>query len=426
MIIICLSGLLISGPIYSTRADGEIRDVRYYRQQAMIAYQAKDYAAFAENLEKARALVPDHPTILYNLAIAYTLSGKTELALKTLALVAQMGLIYPAAEDNEFASLKANDGFKAIVDHFASNRTPLVRSEAAFTVAEKGLVPEGLAYDSLTETFYLSSVHQRKIFSINKKGEAKIFADGAQGLWAVLGMKVDTRRRQLWAVTAAVGQMVDLKKEEEGRSGILKFDLQTGRLINRYLIADRTKKHWLGDLAVSAEGDVYATDSVSPAVYCLRAGSDKLDLLTEGDPLVSPQGLAFSEDRKHLFIADYAKGIFDFDRTTGRLMKLAAPTGTTLLGIDGLYFHKGSLVGVQNGVNPHRLIRIRLNRSGNTLENVELLEANNPRFAEPTLGVVVKDRFYFIANSQWDLIDDNGKFAETGKLQDVLILKMQL
>ncbi len=425
LIIFCLTALLIAGQLHPVKSDGELKDARYYRQQAMAAYKAKDYAGFAENLEKAQRLIPDHPTILYNLAIAYTLLGKPESALKTLALVAQMGVNYPAAKDPDFDALKDSDAFKAIIKRFADNRAPVVKSEVAFTVAEKALIPEGLAYDPLTETFYLSSVHQRKIFSINKKGEAKNFADETQGLWAVLGMKVDARRRHLWAVTAAVAQMVNCKKEDEGLSGILKFDLQTGKLIKRYVIADRTKKHWLGDLVINSRGEVFATDSVSPAVYAIRAGSDKLELLMEGEPFISPQGLAFSEDEKHLFIAEYSKGIYDFELTTKGCTKLAPPAGATLIGIDGLYFHKGSLIAVQNGLNPHRLIRIGLNRELNAVEKVELIEANNPKFAEPTLGVFRKDQFYFIANSQWDLIDDNGQFTQADKLQEVVVLKVQ-
>ncbi len=421
----CILAIFIIGQIHTTKSDGEAKDARYYRQQAMVAYQAKDYAAFADNLEKAHKLIPDHPTILYNLAIAYTLLGKSDSALKTLALVAQMGVVYPAAKDTAFDRLKDSDEFKAILKHFENNGAPVVKSEVAFKVAEKGLIPEGLAYDPVSEMFYLSSVHQRKIFSINKKGEAKLFADEGQGLWAVLGMKVDAKRRHLWAVTSAVGPMVNFNKADDGLSGILKFDLQSGKLIKRYLIADRAKKHWLGDLAINSRGDIFATDSVSPAVYRIRAGGDELELLMEGEPLVSPQGLAFDGDEKHLFIADYSKGLFDFDLLTNRCTKLASPVGTTLLGIDGLYLHKGNLIGVQNGVNPHRLIQIRLNGKSKVIEKVELLEANNPKFAEPTLGVFVKDQFYFVANSQWDLIDDNGKFAQADKLQNVMILKLQ-
>jgi hypothetical protein len=40
--------------------------------------------------------------------------------------------------------------------------------------------------------------------------------------------------------------------------------------------------------------------------------------------------------------------------------------------------------------------------------------------------VLVKDTFYFIANSQWPLVDEHGKLAPDDKLQDPVVLKMKL
>ena len=60
------------------------------------------------------------------------------------------------------------------------------------------------------------------------------------------------------------------------------------------------------------------------------------------------------------------------------------------------------------------------------VERLEVLEANNPVFLEPTLGVLVKDTFFFIANSQWPLIGEDGKFADETKLLDPVVLKIKL
>lgn len=54
------------------------------------------------------------------------------------------------------------------------------------------------------------------------------------------------------------------------------------------------------------------------------------------------------------------------------------------------------------------------------------MEANNPLFDEPTLGVLVKDSFYYVANSQWGTIDKTGKRASPDKLRETVILKMKL
>ncbi len=401
-------------------------DARYYRQLAMKAYQAKNYEECAANLQKAAALIPDHPTILYNLAAVNALLGRKEESLSTLKTVAQMGLIYPANKDEDFNSIKDSEPFKAIVEHFNRNRRPIVKSSPAYTLNEKGLIAEGLAYDTVSETLYISSVHKRKILALSKSGAARIFADESAGLWSVLGMKVDEKRRHLWAVTSAFPQMQGFRKEDDGKSAILKFDLKTGKLLKRYPVPDDSKKHRLGDLTLNSRGEVFATDSLSPAIYRISPERDQIELLYQGAPFVSPQGLAFSADEKHLFIADYSMGVFDLDVQSKQVRKLEALPNTTMLGIDGLYFHNNSLIAIQNGVNPHRLIRMKLSDDLRTFEKFEVLESNNPLFSEPTLGVIRHGEFLFIANSQWDAVNEQGQFTAPEKLQELRLLKLKL
>ena len=81
---------------------------------------------------------------------------------------------------------------------------------------------------------------------------------------------------------------------------------------------------------------------------------------------------------------------------------------------------------MQNGVNPQRVVRVFLSKDLNRVEQLRVLEANNPVFLEPTLGVIVKDTFYFIANSQWPLVDENGKLAAEENLRDPFVLKIKL
>jgi sugar lactone lactonase YvrE len=402
------------------------KTVNDYQRQAIAAYRAKDYAASLENFQKASALLPNYPRFIYNIAALQTLLGRHSEAIKGLNQLADMGLVFAIDQQQEFEPLKSLDEFKALLKKFAGNQTPVVKSETAFTVDEKGLVTESVAYDPSARTFYVSSVHKRKIIAIDERGAAKNFAGEADGLWSVLGMKVDAKRRHLWAASSAFPQMVNFKKAEEGFAGVFKYDLTTGKLIKKYVLPKTTANHAFGDLLINAGGDVYVTDSLSPAVYLISSKRDELELFLENENFASPQGLTFSADEKHLFMADYARGIFDIDVKARSVTRLAPPPNVTLHGIDGLYFYKGSLIAIQNGVNPHRLIRLALSPDQKQLNNFSVIEANNPLFDEPTLGVIVKDTFYFIANSQWEKVDDKGQLAPADKLQNPRILKVKL
>jgi tetratricopeptide (TPR) repeat protein len=402
------------------------KTARYYRQQAAAAYKAKDYASAIDNLNKALDLIPDHPTLFYNIAAISTLQGKKSEAISSLSKIADMGLALRPEKDSDFDSIKDSSEFKAILKRFEDNRGPIVNSSTAFTIHEKGLITEGLAYDPLEETFFVSSVHKRKILSVSRNGEVKPLASEQDGLFSVLGMSVDAKRRHLWVTSTAFPQMVNFKKEEDGTSAVFKFDLRTNKLVKKYLLSNATKKHALGDLTIQSNGDVFTTDSLSPAVYVIRPQKDEIELYLEDARFGSPQGLAFSGDERHLFMADYSTGLFDIDVKTQKVTHLAPLAGATLLGIDGLYFHKGSLIGVQNGVTPQRVVRVSLSKDLGRVERLEILEANNPLFLEPTLGVLVRDTFFFIANSQWPLVDENGKLGADDKLQDPVVLKIKL
>lgn len=401
-------------------------DVKQYVQQAQAAYKDKNYPLLIQNMKQALALRPNYGLYTYYIAIGYALDGNREEAIGWLNRLAEMGLVYNVAANEDFKSLRETNEFKAVLDKFRRNAQPSGNSVTAFTFAEKGLVPEGLAYDPVEGTFYIGSVYKRKIVKVNAAGEAKDFSAPADGLWSVMGMRVDAARRLLWVCTASHQQMMNYDAAEKGLSGIYKYNLKTGELLKKYLLPSQVKGHWLGDLVLNSQGDVFATDSVSPAIYFLNRKTDSLELFLESNAFVNPQGLAFSADGKRLFMADYLKGVFAIDVKTKALSLLTPAGGSTMLGIDGLYYHRGKLIAVQNGVNPNRLVQMSLDKRAASITRFEVLEANNPSFDEPTLGVLDGDNLFYIANSQWGMIDEKGNLGAEDKLKQPIIMKLKL
>ena len=401
------------------------KDVGYYLQQAAKSYREKNFSAYLENAKTVLKVRPAQPRYLYNAACAYALTGDHREAIALLGKIANMGLTYAPESDEDLASLRGTKEFQAVVDRFASNLKPVSHSSPAFTIDQKGLITESVAYDDKTKTYYVSSVHKRKVISVDSRGNVKDFSKPGDGLWSAMGLKSDSRRRHLWVATAAHAQMMDLEKGDDGRSGIFKYDLDTGKLLKRYLLPNLPQKHWLGDIVITRAGDVFATDSLNPQIYRISKKTDTLELFADVPPMISPQGLALTPDETSLFIADYSLGIFKLDLITKKLTELTAP-GIATIGIDGMYFYKGDLIAIQNGTRPHRVVRFKLNKNLDAIGSFETLEANNPLFDEPTLGVIVKDTLFYIANSQWGAIDKNGALSQPDKLVEPLILKVKL
>lgn len=427
--LIAMVTLVICGSLPRAQLSAQVassEDVRHYLQQAQIAHKEKNYSAYLSHLQSALRLRPNHPTLIYNLAGAHALVGEPDKAVALLERIAAMGLIYPAEKDGDFAGISETHGFQSVLQKFHRNRVPQGDSRTAFTLHEKGLIPESVAYDPVQRTFYVSSVYRRKILSIDANGEVKDFATQRDGLWSALGMKVDARRRLLWVCTAANSQTIGLEERENGSSAILKFDVTSGQLVKKYLLPVDSAKHLLGDLAINVRGDVFATDSLKAAVYIIDRRNDQLELFVAGSPFVSPQGLDFSADQRHLFVADYAKGLFVIDLLTKAVSAITPAVDTALLGIDGLYFYKQSLLAIQNGTNPHRVIKLFLDQRLQRILKWQTLEANNPLFDEPTLGVLVKDELYYVANSQGGTVNQKGQLAAADKLREPVILKLRL
>ena len=139
-------------------------------------------------------------------------------------------------------------------------------------------------------------------------------------------------------------------------------------LTGRFPIPDDGAPHGLGDLVIARAGDAYASDSRGPGIYRVPAGADSLERFVTSPLLLSAQGLAFDAAERTLYVADYSRGILRVDLATREVRLLDAARTCMALGIDGLYPVRGGLVGIQNGVDPARVVRLRLSRaaSGST------------------------------------------------------------
>lgn len=369
-----------------------------------------DLPGYLANVREALALRPHHPTLLYHLARAYVVNDSVGAGLEALEHLAAMGIAVRPQRDSGFLRAWELPRFASVRDRFTANAGPTDRSRLAFTLTgERAFLPEGVTLDSRTGTFYVGSVHQQRIVQV-RDGETRSFAPGA-ALWSVMGMTVDTARDLLWVATSAVSEGRETDSADVGRAAVAALDLATGTRRGWYPAPNDGHEHWLGDLIQAPNGDIIASDSRTPALYRLRALDGALESVTLQGSLSSPQGLTMTADGRAIYLADYALGPVRIDRETGEILPLAYPDDATLLGMDGLYRRGRTLIGIQNGVRPHRIVAMTLNRAGTAIERVTVLEANHPLFAEPTLGTLHADTLFYVANSQWGLFTDTASAA---------------
>lgn len=391
---------------------------------AVNAHKAGKFDEFLSAMRVAYAQRPDHPRHIYNLAAALALNGKSVEAIQLVERLAHMGLSLPAETDDDFISLRTDARFVSACVEMERNAKPDGSSSVAFSIPGNGLILEGLAWDPGARAFFASSVHERKIIRIDKTGAASDFADRTSGLWSVFGMAVDPDRKLLWAATGAVAQSDGYTDKEAGMTALVAFSTASGKVVRRLEPSDG-KKHTLGDVVCGPNGTVYATDSTGGAVFVARPGATSLEAIVEAGELLSPQGIAVTPDGGRLLVADYALGLCVVDLASRTVKRMPAPENTCLLGIDGLTRHGNDLLVVQNGIRPHRIARVRLNAGLTAVEGLDVLEVSNPRFDEPTLGVVADGWFHYIANSQWSKIGENGALAPLDQFRETVVLKLR-
>lgn len=390
------------------------------------AHETKDYVRMEAELREALKLRPAHPTATYKLAAALALRGDAKGALDTLEQLADMGLYFDPGADGDFASLKGQRGFKSVRSDFADKLDPRGDPRRGFRLKSPTFIPEGIAYDSDRKYFYVGSVHERRIQRIRRDdSEADFVAPGAGGLWSALGMAADAEHRLLWVATAALPETKGVAPAELGRTALLAYDLDSGKPKHRFEL-EGPGPHSLGDVTVLEDGTVYATDSRGGMLYSLDPKAGKFNAVTQPGALSSPQGMALTRHERGLYIADYTQGLYYFDLKKRELTRVEASRDISLYGIDGLVRHEDQLIAIQNGVRPHRIVRLQLDNRGRKVTRASVLAANRKEFDEPTLGVVVGRNFYFVANSQWGRFDAQHKLPPNDQLRRPLVLRLDL
>ncbi len=391
--------------------------------EAKEAHKRQDYQGYLLHTLKADSISPNHPTLTYNLASAYALTGDHGQSLATLKRAVLMNTSLYPANDTDFQSVEALPAFREVTDLKNMLLKNIAKSEVAFTVDEKDLHPESIAYDPVTKSFLMSSVHKNKIISYNTKtGKTTDWKKvGEDGLWAVMGMRRDAKRKALWVCTVVTKEMDNYQEELEGKTALLKYDLATKKLLKRYELSEG---HWFGDLVLGQNGIPYISDSKKPIIYTVK--DDKLEVFKDfSEKLFNLQGLAFDDDQKMLYIADYKLGLYVYGMSDGLLKKLHFPDHVTTKGIDGLYYYHGRLIAIHNGVNPLRVCEYQLDDLGTKITDVKYLDRGRVELGEPTLGVIARGSFYYIANSPKGKYDKEGNL-KVEELVDNVVLRYDL
>jgi DNA-binding beta-propeller fold protein YncE len=285
------------------------------------------------------------------------------------------------------------------------------------------LLPESVAYDPKDKSFYVGSTRKGKIVRVDAEGNATDFiAPRQDGLWMVIGIKINPTRRVLWACSFDGENLEGSKIGDTRASGVFAFNLDTGKLIRKWTLEKPGEVHAFNDLVLTRGNDAYITHMFDEAaIYKISDRTQKLEVLARPTGLKDPNGITISPDESTLFVAG-ADGIYAVDSKTGASRMLQAAEGDALGNVDGLYYYRGSLIAVHaTSVRRHRL-----DKDFTRVVATEILEADHPLFDIPTTGVIVGEDFFYVASAQFGAVQKDGSLLPADQLNEPAILKLGL
>ena len=367
-------------------------------------------------IEEALKQRPDDPTLYFFLARFQAELGDARASVAALEKVEALGDGFLPARQLGFEKVWGEPKFQEVRARLEAKLPHLDYAPIAFELEDRELIPEGLAYDAPSRSFFMGSIAKGKIVRVWPDGAVTEFASR---LDPILGIAVDAPRRKLYAVSTSA---LTAEGRKQRRNAVLVYDVDSRNYLRRVEVPDATQ---LNDVAIARGGRVFASDSGSGAVYEIPA-EGAARVLVPANQVRGSNGIAASADAKRLYIA-HSTGLAVVDIDAGAVKRVANKTRENVAAIDGLYEWQGQLIGVQNLTNPGRVVLITLSSDGASITRVQtLLSHHHNGLDEPTTGAITERGFHLLAATGVGHYNDRGTIDNPDTLPKPTVVRILL
>ena len=390
-------------------------DVFCHARLAARAESAGNVAEYASHIRAAFGLAPSHPGVVYAMARAFALTGAPDSAIAWLDRLGRMGDTRDPNADSALRPIHARPGYADARNRLLANRLPILDGKVAFEIADPDFLPEGIAYDSTRGMFLMGSLVHRAMAAFTANGTSTTIVPHTPDMLRVVGVHVDAPRNRLWFATWAPDSTARADSTTEAASITRLFlaELGSGRIVKSW-VPDRGRPgHLLNDFVVTEDGTLFITDTDEGSIFRLTSPQDTLERFLQPDPVrySAANGITSAPDGRVLYVA-FLQGIARVDVESRSITLVPSPDTVSTASIDGLYWYRGSLMGVQGIPSLERVVQYTLSADGHRITAGAVLERGHPIVVQPTTGTLVGSRFYYIANSQYGRLDNNSsKFS---------------
>jgi hypothetical protein len=349
-----------------------------------------------DDLQALAARFPDSGSVRLRLLNAYLDAGRRADAAQAAAELIERGYVFSPRAQEMLLGLDPTDTQLAVFGLQEVRAEPIEASRTLTTLPAEALLVEGVAIDKKSGRLFATTIVSRALFELNRDGALRRVPLTKPG--SLAGIVIDDTRHTLWAASGTYDQT---PAADHGEPGIIGVNLDTGE-VSRKVPPDGATP---GDLALGADGTLYASDPLSGAIYYAGPQIWQLWPLVEPGTFRSPQGIVPWDGG--LIVSDYAYGLAFVD-SAGKARRVEAAVPMLLDGIDGMWRHGNEIVAIQNGARPARIVALTMSRDGMRVTALRVIERAHSAWTEPTGGALVGDDLVYVATGQWDRFGDGG------------------
>ena len=262
---------------------------------------------------------------------------------------------------------------------------PLGANETLRFNAER-FVAAGLAYDAVSHRFVYGDRDGRKlrVVGVGLDHAVDLVRAESAGFFNVRALDIDTRRGDLWVVSAS---------ENGGAAALHRLQLVSGRPLAAVPLAGDLLPVWPVDLTVTDGGAVIVLDR-SGRLLRLRAGSSTLEALM---PLNLDAATSVTASGENVVFVAARDGVSRVDLSSKAVTALASPKAISMAGFERLRRYRGGLVGLQSEADgSRRVVRLELTPNGRRVRQATPYEARFDAAAGPIALAVSGDEVSLI------------------------------
>ena len=280
------------------------------------------------------------------------------------------------------------------------------------------LYPEGIAYSTKQDVFFVSSLHYGKIGKVTRKGVYTEFITD-KDLVSTIGIHANEKANLLYVCVSDPGVSVKTDKSTQMKlAKLIAYDLTTGK---RKFVADlgalnKDGGNFANDVDFDTQGNTYVTNSASPIIY-----------------KVTPKGIAsiFATNdnwKKEGFnlngIVVHPSGyLIVAQSNTGELYKISLknPKEITkikadiMLGADGIFMHdKNELLVISNSKK-----EVYELNTDDDFVSAKTVRTATTEMTFPTTGIVIKNKYYVLNAKLNEIFTPNTTLTSNFLIQEI-------